>query len=499
MTLRNGRGDYFNYGGVSSQYAGGGIRIIGDELGGSFPVVSVSAIDCDIDSCYGSYGGGVWVHGWSEIALVNCRILNSTKVDPLGLVTSMGGGEGVYSQHNSRVSMTGGMVSNSDGPGIYVTAGYAPRCEFEDVEVSHNGNCGGIFSNNTHRFLRCRFLHNTSSGNGGGVILANSPGAPTSLSTSFVFEGCEFVGNSAALCGGAMYGNGFADIRLFGCTITGNTAATNGAIHNYGICATHVSNSIIWGNGPSAVFTTNSGVGGQFVDHSNFEGGHPGTGNIDVDPMFVPTTDGGVRLDPISPCIDAGVASSSAFPLSAVDLDGDPRISFAEVDMGADECAFVGRSVEMAGAVLDGQGNPVDLLAVNGSFGDAARRVQLGLAQTLSFSMAAPPGAVGSKPFAVFGAIGIPDLAAKTALPFGIGTMAFAPCPLVPFWNDVFFTLTNNVTPLPCGQLLASYPAPWISPTLPPLGVVADFTLQGVVERADGTLGVTNGLVVMIG
>ena len=66
------------------------------------------------------------------------------------------------------------------------------------------------------------------------------------------------------------------------------------------------------------------------MNWSDVEGGWFGTGNINVDPLFVDpegpddivgTEDDNVRLTAFSPCIDA--ADNTAVPTDAADLDGD--------------------------------------------------------------------------------------------------------------------------------------------------------------------------------
>lgn len=56
------------------------------------------------------------------------------------------------------------------------------------------------------------------------------------------------------------------------------------------------------------------------VSYSLVEGGYPGPGNIDADPVFVNPDVGDYRLLPNSPCIDAGTITSAT-----TDLDGKPR------------------------------------------------------------------------------------------------------------------------------------------------------------------------------
>ncbi|HEX9973444.1 MAG TPA: T9SS type A sorting domain-containing protein, partial [bacterium] len=59
------------------------------------------------------------------------------------------------------------------------------------------------------------------------------------------------------------------------------------------------------------------------VQYSVVQGGHIGVGNIDTDPMFVNPDNSDFRLQPGSPCIDAGD------PTSPLDPDG------TRADMGA--------------------------------------------------------------------------------------------------------------------------------------------------------------------
>jgi hypothetical protein len=58
-------------------------------------------------------------------------------------------------------------------------------------------------------------------------------------------------------------------------------------------------------------------------------------GNITQDPQFVDMVNGNFHLASISPCIDAGVVQP--WMAGAQDLDGNPRVTGASVDIGAYE------------------------------------------------------------------------------------------------------------------------------------------------------------------
>jgi hypothetical protein len=80
---------------------------------------------------------------------------------------------------------------------------------------------------------------------------------------------------------------------------------------------------------------------GYFIDltYSDIQGGWPGEGNIDADPLFV--GGGDYHLAAGSPCINTGTGAGAP----ADDLDGDPRPQGVGYDMGADE--YVGLTLDL--------------------------------------------------------------------------------------------------------------------------------------------------------
>jgi hypothetical protein len=95
-----------------------------------------------------------------------------------------------------------------------------------------------------------------------------------------------------------------------------------------------LANCILWGDSLDEIF--DDGTGSPNVTYSDVQGGWPGTGNIDTDPLFA---DADGRLSFGSPCIDAG-NDAAVPPGVTTDLDGNPRIQGVCVDMGAFESDF---------------------------------------------------------------------------------------------------------------------------------------------------------------
>ncbi|MBX0327052.1 hypothetical protein K2Z83_05060 [Oscillochloris sp. ZM17-4] len=134
-----------------------------------------------------------------------------------------------------------------------------------------------------------------------------------------------FSGNSASGYAGAMYNN-YSSPTLSNVAISGNS----GGISNT-VSSPTIRNSIIWGNGYA--------IGGSAasVSYSLIEGGYAGTGNLDIDPLFINASGGDLRLRLSSPAINAGNNAVTNPALPATDMDGQPRVFANTVDMGAYE------------------------------------------------------------------------------------------------------------------------------------------------------------------
>ena len=272
-----------------------------------------------------------------------------------------------------------------------------------------SGNTGGgiYCSSSAPTIINCTITGNTAYAGGG--IGCRSSSAPTitdcivsgnsaslgggihSVGSSPTITNCTISGNEGTFTGGGIESNAGASAIIANCTITGNTAGNGGGIYGYfssstftnctisgntatlsggGICldnaSASVKNSILWGNVPDQHYLTNNG---QFssLTYSDIDSelGETGNGNIRQDPLFVDPANGDFRLQPTSPCIDAGTSDGAP----SLDRDGFPRYdyppatntgggTFPYYDMGA---------YEKQGAVNPIEGTIGSVLTINGS------------------------------------------------------------------------------------------------------------------------------------
>jgi predicted outer membrane repeat protein len=236
-----------------------------------------------------SYGGGMLSRGGS-LALTNATFSdNSAGFD----------GGGMYSD-NSSLTLTniafGGNSAGSDGGGTYNISSTLAL-----INVALSGNSAGD--------------------RGGGLY--------TQLTTPITLTNVIFSGNQA-VAGGGMF-NDIGNLTLTNVTFSHNSAESGGGMYYQDpFYISVLINCIFWSNtapvGPQIYNETDA----PSVAYSLVHGGYPGTGNIDADPLFVDadgpdnivgTLDDDLRLQLVSPAIDAG--DNSAVPADTADLDGD--------------------------------------------------------------------------------------------------------------------------------------------------------------------------------
>jgi hypothetical protein len=166
---------------------------------------------------------------------------------------------------------------------------------------------------------------------------------------AFVFENNE--SRDSILAGGEASGS--ATIRR--CTIANNLGSSNSrAITSFG--PSTVEHTIIRHPGEQGIFAEN-----MIVSYSNIEGGLKwleaykgkvviGAGLMDVDPQFVmqgafedgEIIAGDYHLLADSPMINAGDPGILSSGVGVVDIDGQPRVLYGRLDIGADEYLMFG-------------------------------------------------------------------------------------------------------------------------------------------------------------
>ncbi len=283
---------------------GGGIAVVGYR---TIPPEAHAVIESNVIQVNraGSGGGGIAVVGASPDIVGNVLLRNTTGGE--------GGGIGVWVSESSRVSRprirrnfifenaanltTPGLVSG--GGGIYATE---RNIGGEPVNF---GICAPRIDNNV-------VAANAAIACGGGIAIVNAETEPAPVVNNTV------VANSGSgICWG-----------MARPTLANNIVARNtwGLEEDPGNpYAASISHNDVWGN----ILHDRATDYHQLADRTGSDG------NISVDPLLVAYGSGRLRLQPGSPCIDAG--SDAQVEPGATDVDGQTRILGARVDIGADE------------------------------------------------------------------------------------------------------------------------------------------------------------------
>ena len=236
---------------------------------------------------FATWGGGITLADWADTGVgpvIRDCVIKGNKTG------SIGGGIGGYNANPTIERCT--VVGNEamTGAGIAMTDGGVALISDSTVVANMGFSLGGgIHAGDGAQVIvrRTVIAHNTvpSGGRGGGVYAAG----------------------------------GGAQISLDHCTLSGNTAGWEGgggAAGNGGILDLH--NSIVWGNmgGPAPSLVEVHPTSVVTASWSDVEGGWPGVGMIDADPLFADPSDITFLLQAGSPCIDAGD------PAGPMDPDG---------------------------------------------------------------------------------------------------------------------------------------------------------------------------------
>ncbi len=191
---------------------------------------------------------------------------------------------------NSSAIIKNNIIRNNEGAynggGIFIDQSNEVVVEnniiYGNITQSGNGvayGAGICLQNSNHIVIKGNLIYKNEvdHGNGGGIALRNT----NSTVLDNTITGNIIHGGGAGLF---LSINSFADIR----------------------------NNIIWANIP---LNSAQLIGTDYtIEYCNIQGGHEGTGNINLDPFFQDTTNNNYYLTLQSPCIDAGDPNTNPDP-----------------------------------------------------------------------------------------------------------------------------------------------------------------------------------------
>ncbi|MCP4709416.1 MAG: hypothetical protein GY869_12385 [Planctomycetes bacterium] len=123
-------------------------------------------------------------------------------------------------------------------------------------------------------FFDCTFIYNVAT-SGGGMYNYNS--------SSPIVTRCLFDQNTTN-SGGGMSNHTNSKPVITNCTFINNLArSSGGGIYNYNNGNPVITNTILWYNRPNELYVFSSTPA---ITYSNIQGGYPGLGNLDSDPLF---------------------------------------------------------------------------------------------------------------------------------------------------------------------------------------------------------------------
>ncbi len=291
----------------------------------SSPIVS----NCTFNQNLSNTGGGMYNTGSSPT--VNTCTFSNNRADQ--------GGGGMLNDNSSspivsNCTFNANAAISNHGGGMYNLNSSSPtvnNCTFS-INLANQG--GGMSDSSTSTSVtNSTFFSNSATIVGGGMSIVSSP--------SLTVINCTFINNSASQ--GAGIFTQTSSHTITNCTFNANSASSGGGgMFNLLTPAPTVNNCIFYGN-----VTSISGTAAT-VSYSLVQGGYAGTGNTNVNPLFVDilspagpdaihrTADDGLQLQPGSPAINDG--NNSLIPSGiTTDIIGAVRVQNSTVDMGAYE------------------------------------------------------------------------------------------------------------------------------------------------------------------
>ena len=246
-----------------------------------------------------NYGGGMENHA-TDTGMVNVIFEgNSANFD----------GGAIYNHHSNPHLINVWIMNNTADYGAGMYNGWSSNPELEYMTFDSNSATyrgGGMYNIDTSSplLVNVAFNENSAVEYGGGIY--NYTGSLPRL------VNVVFYGNSANYYGGGIY-NYSSSPTLENVTLGGNIAFLGGGAmfsvsKGITLSTPSISNSILWGNTIDQVGADISST--LTISYTDVQGGCPAsatcTSVINLDPLFVSTAGGDLRLTLTSPAIDAG-------------------------------------------------------------------------------------------------------------------------------------------------------------------------------------------------
>jgi parallel beta-helix repeat protein/predicted outer membrane repeat protein len=336
----------------------------------------------------GFSGGGIHNRDNSNPTIINCLFnYNSCSREGGGMENiRFSSPKLINCSFNGNSAFEGGAILSSyDATNITLT-----KCNF----TANSARWGGALELYAQSTLNsCAFIANSAMDSGGAIYLDGQStissclfsgnaaaryggGIRNSGDTTLTLNNCTFTGNSAGQEGGGIYypppippsppplppassphsPNLLAYSNNAHLTITddisGNSASNDTSETHYPPWALRLNNCILWANSDAGGIDESAQVHlcqpVQAINYSclqGWTGDLGGTANIDTDPCFIQLGywdvngvwfEGDYHLPYDSPCVDSGDPNYIAEP-NETDLDGNPRVKWGRIDMGAYE------------------------------------------------------------------------------------------------------------------------------------------------------------------
>lgn len=265
----------------------------------SRPSVSGNLI---VDNIAASRGGGIYCVNSSPHINNNTIAGNS--------VGHSGGGICCYDRSRPiiRNNIIEGNTAVYRGGGIYCRDYSSPSISRNRINGNASKSGGGINCLvDCNATIDSNLIEDNTAGLRGGAIYCEF-----SALTIYRNSLCR---NHCGGFGGALYCFEVSSPVIMGNTLAENVADTcGGGIYSWVDCTPRIRDCILWSNSAPEDPQLYIRESGSVVTYCNIEGGYPGLGNLDADPIFVGPERGDLQLRWHSPCIDRGNPGSPLDP-----------------------------------------------------------------------------------------------------------------------------------------------------------------------------------------